>query len=110
MSAPSLGEFEHVVLLVILRLGDDAYGVTIRREITACTDREPSPGALYTTLDRLEEKGLVESRMGDSTPLRGGRAKRYYTVTRYGVEAVACTQRSYRRLMKGLRIPGVARA
>jgi PadR family transcriptional regulator, regulatory protein PadR len=57
-----LGEFEQVVLLAILRAGENAYGVTIWAEIEACTDREPSPGALYTTLDRLEEKGMVASR------------------------------------------------
>ena len=108
--ATPLGEFEQIVLLAILRAGENAYGVSIRQEIAACTERDPAPGALYTTLDRLEEKGLVESRMGDPTPLRGGRAKRYFTVTSCGVEAVACAQRSYRRLMKGLRIPGVARA
>jgi PadR family transcriptional regulator PadR len=76
-STPLLGEFEQVVLLAILRLDDDAYGVTIRSEIATCTGREPAPGALYTTLDRLEEKGLVRSRMGEPTPERGGRPKRY---------------------------------
>ena len=61
-TTPALGEFEQVVLLAILRLGDEAYGVTIRREIAVCTERDPAPGALYTTLDRLEEKGLVASK------------------------------------------------
>jgi PadR family transcriptional regulator, regulatory protein PadR len=102
----ALGEFEQVVLLAILRLGDEAYGVTIRREIAACTDREPAPGALYTTLDRLEEKGLVRSTYGDPTPERGGRAKRYFTVTASGVRAVARAQRAYQRLLKGLVLPG----
>jgi DNA-binding PadR family transcriptional regulator len=106
----SLGEFEHVILLAVLRLGDEAYGVPIRAEIAACTGRAATPGALYTTLDRLEEKGLIASRMGDPTPRRGGRAKRYYKVTGRGVEAIARAQRAYRRLMQGLRIPGVARA
>ena len=64
---PALGEFEQVVLLAILRLGDRAYGVTIREEIRDCTNREPTPGALYTTLDRMEEKGLVRSRLGGPT-------------------------------------------
>ena len=64
-TASALGEFEQVVLLAILRLGDRAYGVTIREEIRNCTNREPTPGALYTTLDRMEEKGLVKSRLGD---------------------------------------------
>ena len=105
-----LGEFEQIVLLAILRLGEDAYGVTIRQEIAACTDREPAPGALYTTLDRLEEKGLVKSHMGDPTPQRGGRAKRFFTVTATGIQSVASAQRSFQRLLKGLKLPGVAHA
>jgi DNA-binding PadR family transcriptional regulator len=109
-STPALGEFEQVVLLAVLRLGPEAYGVTIRREIAACTERDPAPGALYTTLDRLEDKGLVTSRYGDPTPERGGRAKRYFTVTARGVRAVARAQRAYQRLLKGLVLPGVAHA
>lgn len=111
MSAtPALGEFEQVVLLAVLRLADGAYGVAIRREIAECTEREPSPGALYTTLDRLEDKGLVTSKYGDPTPERGGRAKRYFTVTARGVRAVARAQRGYQRLLKGLVFPGGAHA
>ncbi|HTM18457.1 MAG TPA: PadR family transcriptional regulator [Terracidiphilus sp.] len=106
----SLGDFEHVVLLAILRLGPKAYGVTVRAEIAACTDREPAPGALYTTLDRLEEKGLVTSWLGEPTAQRGGRAKRYVQVTATGIEAVSRTQRSYQRLLKGLKLPGIAHA
>ena len=109
-TTPALGEFEQVVLLAILRLGDAAYGVTIRHEIAECTEREPAPGALYTTLDRLEEKGLVASKYGDPTPERGGRAKRYFTVTTRGVHAVARAQRAYQRLLKGLVLPGGVRA
>jgi DNA-binding PadR family transcriptional regulator len=107
---PTLGEFEQIVLLAILRLGEKAYGVTIREEILARTEREPSPGALYVTLDRLEEKGLVRSRFGDPTPQRGGRAKRFFSVSAKGVESVARAQRSYQRLMQGLKLPGVAHA
>jgi DNA-binding PadR family transcriptional regulator len=84
--------------------------VTIRAEIAECTEREPSPGALYATLDRLEEKGLVTSRFGDPTPQRGGRAKRYFTVSADGVAAVARAQRAYRKLLDGLALPGVAYA
>jgi PadR family transcriptional regulator PadR len=102
----SLGEFEQIVLLAILRLDENAYGVTIRDEITACTEREPAPGALYTTLDRMEEKGLVQSRMGDPTSLRGGRAKRYFTVTKKGRVAVARAQRCYQNLLQGLGLLG----
>ena len=107
---PTLGEFEHIVLLAILRLGENAYGVTLRQEIRSRTDRHPSPGALYTTVDRLEEKGFVSSRFGDPTPQRGGRAKRYFRVTAKGIDAVARAQRSYRRLLDGLKIPGVSHA
>jgi len=109
-SVPQLGEFEQVVLLAILRLKDEAYGASIRAEILVCTEREPASGALYTTLDRLEEKGLVASRFGDPTPQRGGRPKRYLQVTKRGVEAVARAQRSYRRLLRGVVLPGVAHA
>ena len=108
--ADTLGSFEQAVLLAILRLGENAYGVTIREEIIARTEREPSPGALYVTLDRLEEKGLVRSQFGDPTPQRGGRAKRFFSVSAKGVESVARAQRSYQRLMKGLKLPGVAHA
>lgn len=109
-AATPLGEFEQIVLLAILRLGEQAYGVSIRAEIALCTERRPTPGALYTTLDRLEEKGLVTSRLGDPTPLRGGRAKRYFTASASGLDAITCAQRSYQRLLKGLRLPGFAHA
>jgi PadR family transcriptional regulator, regulatory protein PadR len=105
-SVPALGEFEQVVLLAILRLGEEAYGLTIRTEISECTGRDPSPGALYTTLDRLEEKGMLASRFGDPTPQRGGRAKRYFTVNATGVKTLVHYQRGYRRLLKGLELPG----
>jgi PadR family transcriptional regulator, regulatory protein PadR len=104
---PSLGEFEQVVLLAILRLGENAYGVSISAEITACTGREPAPGALYTTLDRLEEKGLLSSRFGDPTPQRGGRAKRYFLVNSKGLAAITRAQRSYRKLLEGCELPGL---
>src|SRR5689334_1685705 len=103
----TLGEFEQIVLLAILRLDDHAYGTAIREEIARQTDREPSPGALYITLDRLEEKGLVRSRFGDPTPQRGGRAKRFFTVSAKGVASVARAQRSFQRLMRGLDLPGM---
>jgi len=109
-TAPLLGEFEQIVLLAILRLDDDAYGVTIRDEIAARTDRDPSPGALYTTLDRMDEKGLVTSRFGQPTPERGGRAKRYFRVTAKGEAAVARAQRDYQQLLQGLKLRGVGHA
>src|ERR1700747_2289885 len=104
----ALGEFEQMVLLAILRLGENAYGVTIREEIAACTGREPAPGALYTTLDRMEAKGLVKSRLGDSTPPRGGRAERYVKGTKRGLASVVSVQRSYQSLLQGLDLLGNA--
>jgi DNA-binding PadR family transcriptional regulator len=106
----SLGEFEHIVLLAVLRLGDQAYGVSIRKEIRTCTGREPAPGALYTTMDRLEEKGLLVSTMGDPTPERGGRAKRYFSVSAQGVKAVNRARRCYLRMWEGITFPGVSHA
>lgn len=97
-----LGEFEQIVLLATLRLGDNAYGVTILGEIAAHTGRSPSPGALYTTLHRMADKGLVTFRDGCPTPERGGRAKRFVTVTRRGRTAIANAQAAYRSLMEGL--------
>lgn len=75
------GEFEQLVLLAVIRLGDEAYGTTIRREIEGRTDRRVTVGALYTALDRLERKGFLRARLGDPTPQRGGRAKRFYRVS-----------------------------
>jgi DNA-binding PadR family transcriptional regulator len=85
-----IGEFEYLLLAAAVRLGDDAYGASIRQEIEAATKRTCSVGALYTTLDRLETKGLVKTWMGEATPQRGGRAKRMVRVTVKGVhEATA---------------------
>src|SRR5215510_16540775 len=101
-----LGEFEHIVLLAVLRLDDQAYGVTVRREIEARTKREVSIGAIYATLDRLEAKGYVQSRAGDPTPERGGRSKRFFRVTAQGVAAVNRTHSAIRRLTEGLDLVG----
>src|SRR6266851_9574532 len=82
-----LGEFEYLLLTAAVRLGEDAYGAAIREEIERATGRRCSVGALYTTLDRLEAKGLVETWMGDATPERGGRPKRRVRVTAKGVRS-----------------------
>jgi DNA-binding PadR family transcriptional regulator len=102
--APSinLGEFEQVILLAILRLRDDAYGVTIRAELAERTGRTVAPGAIYTALERLETKGLITSRMSDPTPQRGGRAKRRVTVTAAGMEALTRSVQAFERLLDGL--------
>ena len=103
MTAPlNLGEFEQLILLAILRLGDDAYGVTVRAELADRAGRHVTPGALYTTLERLETKGLISSRMSDPTPQRGGRAKRHVTVTAAGREALTRALQAYERLLDGL--------
>lgn len=102
----TLGEFEQITILAVLRLADGAYGVSIRNEIRERTERDVAPGALYTTLDRLESKGLLSSTTGDPTPERGGRAKRYYRVTSTGLAAVRESQRNLQRLMEGLDLLG----
>jgi len=83
-----LGEFEALVLMAVLRLGADAYGMRIHQEIEERAGRRSSYGALYTTLDRLEDKGYVSSRVGDPTPERGGRAKKYFKVEANGFSAL----------------------
>jgi DNA-binding PadR family transcriptional regulator len=97
-----LGEFEHIVVLALLRLADQAYGVTVRREIEVRTDRDVSIGAIYATLDRLEAKGYVKSHLGDPTPERGGRSKRFFRVTSKGVTAVNRAQRALLSMTEGL--------
>jgi PadR family transcriptional regulator, regulatory protein PadR len=97
-----LGEFEHLVLLALVRLGPAAYGMPVRQEIEARTGREASIGAVYATLDRLEGKGLVRSELGEPSPERGGRAKRLFEVTAAGRSALAGTQEALRRMLEGL--------
>ncbi len=97
-----LGEFEHIVVLALLRLGDRAYGVTVRQEIEARTGREVSIGAIYATLDRLEAKGYVKSHLGDPTPERGGRSKRFFRVSAKGLAAVNRTHRALQCMTAGL--------
>jgi len=98
----SLGEFEQLVLLALLRLRDNAYGATIHQEVQKRTRRQISISAVYTTLDRLEEKGLVQSRTGEPTPRRGGRRKKYFTLEPVGAEALAQSYRVFREMTRGL--------
>jgi PadR family transcriptional regulator PadR len=97
-----LGEFEHIIVLALLRLVDRAYGVTVRQEIEFRTNREVSIGAVYATLDRLETKGYVKSHRGDPTPARGGRSKRFFRVTAKGMAAVNRTQDALQSMTDGL--------
>jgi DNA-binding PadR family transcriptional regulator len=96
-----LGEFEYLLLTAAARLGDDAYGAAIRKEIEQAAGRSCSIGALYTTLDRLEAKGLVKTWMGNSTPQRGGRPKRMVRVTASGIRAATAFYSAVRRVSRG---------
>ncbi len=93
-----LGEFEHIVLLAILALKDDAYGVTIRRHIKSCAERDVSIGALYSTTDRLENKGLLTSSKSGASAARGGKAKRYFQITTAGINELRATKNQIERL------------
>lgn len=103
MSRPeSLGEFEQSVLLAIAHLGHEAYGVAIRQEIERRTGRDVAIGALYTSLDRIERKGYVTSRMSDPTPERGGRSRRYFTLRPAGARALQRSREFLDRMWAGL--------
>jgi PadR family transcriptional regulator len=97
-----LGSLEHIVLLAVVRLGDEAYGMTVRREIEKRTGREISIGAIYATLERLEAKGYVSSSFGEPTAERGGRAKRHFQIESEGEQALAVSQDAIRRMTAGL--------
>ena len=97
-----LGEFEYAVLLSVLHLDEDAYAVPIRELIEQRTGRPVARGALYTGLDRLEGKGCLKSRMGDPSDERGGKARRYYSVTAAGMKALRATHDAFSSLTKGL--------
>jgi DNA-binding PadR family transcriptional regulator len=97
-----LGEFEYLLLTAAVRLGENAYGASIRQEIEETIRRRCSLGALYTTLDRLESKGLVKTWMGEATAQRGGRAKRMVRVTVKGVEAATEFYNAVRRVSRGV--------
>lgn len=97
-----LGEFELLVMLAVLRLGTNAYGMTIRREIVDVAERSASLGAVYTTLERLEDKGFLSSAVGEVTEERGGRAKKYFKVTASGSKAVRATVKSTEAMKAGL--------
>lgn len=97
-----LGEFEYLILTAAASLGENAYSAAIREEIVRATGRKCSIGALYTTVDRLEAKGLVKTWMGEATPQRGGRAKRMIQVTAAGVRAAEDFYRAIDRLTRNV--------
>ena len=100
-SAP-LGDFEQLVLLGVLRLTDEAYGAAIRQEIHARSGRDVSINAVYTTLDRLEAKGLLTSWVGEPTPQRGGRRRKFYALTPAGAAALRQAYRAFTAMAEGL--------
>jgi PadR family transcriptional regulator PadR len=98
-----LGELEQVLLLALAHLGEEAYGVSIASLIEARTGRVLSPGAIYTALDRLEQRGFVSSRWGEKTPERGGKRKRYYRLRPAGALALRQTQHALAQMARGLK-------
>jgi PadR family transcriptional regulator PadR len=102
MTTLYLGEFEQVVLLAVLRLGEGAYAIPIREEIEARTGRSVARGALYTALERLESKRFLRSRLGEPLAERGGRSRRYFTVTATGLAALRAARRALLQLWGGL--------
>lgn len=98
----SLGEFEQLVMCAVLRLEDGAYGAAVRKELKDRADRDVSPGAIFTTLERLEARGLVVSRYGEPTAERGGRRKRFYRLNADGRRALARSLDTVRRMARGL--------
>ena len=97
-----LGEFEYLVICAAARRAENAYGAAIRDEIERTTKRPCSIGALYTTIDRLESKGLIETWMGEATPERGGRAKRMVRVTQKGVREASTFYEAVTRATRGV--------
>jgi PadR family transcriptional regulator, regulatory protein PadR len=103
MPAPtSLGTNDLMILLALMRLGDDAYGVPIARELEATVGRPVALASVYATLDRLVERGLVEAELGEPTPERGGRAKKYFKITAKGIREVRAAKQSLTKLWKSL--------
>jgi len=93
MTASTIGKLELTVLIAVARLGDDAYGLAVRRDVSARTRHDYSVGAVYTTLQRLEDKGLISSRASAPLPVRGGRSRRHFRVTSAGQRALRDAER-----------------
>jgi DNA-binding PadR family transcriptional regulator len=98
MPREALGDIEHFVLVALVRLGGESYGVPILDEIAERTGREVARSAVYVALRRLEEKGLVRSRMGEPTAARGGRPKRFFSITKAGARQLVAARRAYERM------------
>ena len=100
MTRADLGDIEHLVLLAVLRLGKEAYGIPILDEVSARSGREVSRATVYVALKRLEQKGLLTSRLGDSTPERGGRAKRFFKLKPSGLKALRDSREMFLNLWR----------
>jgi PadR family transcriptional regulator PadR len=103
--ADTLGAFEQAVLLAIVRLDEDAYGLAILKEVEARLNREVAAGAAHATLERLQAKGLVASRLGSGTPIRDGRARRFYRLRPKGLRALNHARAALDTLWHGLKWP-----
>ena len=102
MTTPTLGRLELGVLLTVSRLGNDAYGLAVRRDLAERTGRDYSVGAVYTTLQRLEDKGLLTSRATDPLPVRGGRSRRLFAITGAGARAIRDAEREVASVWAGV--------
>jgi DNA-binding PadR family transcriptional regulator len=105
MAKPSLGTLELATLLAVVRLADDAYGLAVRRDLSERTGRDLSVGAVYTTLQRLEDKGLLRSWVSAPLPVRGGRSRRHYTLTGTGARAIRDAERHTASIWSGVKSP-----
>lgn len=103
--ADILGTFEQAVLLAVVRLGEDAYGRAILKAVQVRLERDVAAGAVHATLERLERKGLLSSRLGPGTPIRAGRARRYYRVQPPGIRALNDARRTVNNIWRGVRWP-----
>ncbi len=108
--ADLLGTFEQAVLLAILHLGDGAYGRAVLHQVQESLARAVAAGAVYTTLDRLEQRGLINSRLAKGTAIRGGRARRYYMVAAMGNRALADAQKTLAKMWQGVKVPAAVKS
>lgn len=102
MAAPTLGTLELATLLAVARLGDGAYGLAVRRDLAERTGRDYAVGAVYTTLQRLEDKGLLTARASEPLPVRGGRSRRHFTLTGAGAQALRDAQQHAASIWAGV--------
>jgi DNA-binding PadR family transcriptional regulator len=109
MATPTLGTLELSALLAVSRLGDDAYGLAVRHDLSERAGRDYSVGAIYTTLQRLEDKGLLASRASEPLPVRGGRSRRHFRLTGAGAKAIRDAERHATSMWAGIGNPIRAR-